>query len=172
MCEERERERETAFMYTTFLDDDTEMRVEMRDPTRNSKTSRTWNKPGAIPNVTPIRVITAAMPSNTRYLNPHGSLVSRRRDLVKATQSIPGSWVLPVRRDPFRSIVYLVTRISRQRLPPGSSDWIISLHFDCLRYHRLLDCLRRSFLPRVTPAFISFDDDRLRLMASISTNYA
>lgn len=169
MCEERERERETAFMYTTFLDDDTEMRVEMRDPTRNSKTSRTWNKPGAIPNVTPIRVITAAMPSNTRYLNPHGSLVSRRRDLVKATQSIPGSWVLPVRRDPFRSIVYLVTRISRQRLPPGSSDWIISLHFDC---HRLLDCLRRSFLPRVTPAFISFDDDRLRLMASISTNYA
>lgn len=39
----------------------------------------------AIRNVTPIRVITVAMPSYTRYLNPHGSLVSRRRDLVKAT---------------------------------------------------------------------------------------
>lgn len=44
-----------------------------------------------IANVTPSRVITVAMPSYTRYLNPHGSLVSRRRDLVKATQPIPTS---------------------------------------------------------------------------------
>jgi len=41
-----------------------------------------------------------AMPSYTCYLNPHGSLVSRRRDLVKATQPIP-AWKLPCKSRPF-----------------------------------------------------------------------
>lgn len=30
------------------------------------------------------------IPSYTRYLNPHGSLVSQRRDLIKTTQPTPG----------------------------------------------------------------------------------
>lgn len=76
--------------------------------------------------MTPIRVITAAMPSYTRYLNPYGSLVSRRRDLVKATQPIPGFRVVsPVRRDPFASVAQLVARISSATPFP----WFIRLNY-------------------------------------------
>lgn len=85
-----------------------------------------------IPNVTPSRVITAAVPSYTRYLNPHGSLVNRRRDLVKATQPIPVS-KLPCRvsHDPLTNGA--VRRPYLSATPPPLPSFIRSNYIITLR---------------------------------------
>jgi len=151
--------------------------VRYRNARRNERfSSKIQNEPyvkrarARYQNMTPIRVINAAMPSYTRYLNPHGSLVSWRRDLVKATQSIPGPRVPPSPPRPFYKRRVARRPYLSRRLPPGSSDWIISLHFDCPRFHRPLDRLRRSFFSRVTRSRPSTRNPVL--MASISANCA
>jgi len=118
-----------------------------------------------VPNVTPSRVITVAMPSYTCYLNPHGSLVSRRWDLVKATQPIPVSKLARVVSSFYKQRSSSPISLGNAFL--RSSDQIISLYFDCLRFHRSLmwwsSCTRYAF-------HTSFDDKKRHLMTSISVN--
>lgn len=123
-----------------------------------------------IPNVTPSRIITAAVPSYTRYLNPYGSLVNRRRDLIKATQPIPAS-ELPYRvsHDPFTSDA--VRRPYLSATPSPAPPFIRSNYIITLRLPPFPPIAYDSLLARVT-LFARPSTTRNHLTASISVNDA
>jgi len=129
----------------------------------NSKANR---KHKTIPNVTPTRVITASMPSYTRYLNPHGSLVSRRWDLVKATQPIPVSKLRVVSYDPFTG--------NAVRHPYLSATPLLVHPIELYHYTSITsvftDRLRDGLLARVT--LFEYPSMGNHLMTSISVSPA
>lgn len=129
----------------------------------NPKTNREHE---TIPNVTPTRVITASLPSYTRYLNPHGSLVSRRWDLVKATQPIPVSKLRVVSYDPFTGDVV--------RRPYLSATPFLVHPIELYHYTSITsvftDRLHDGLLARVT--LFAYPSMGNHLMTSISVSHA